>query len=114
MHEPIVTAENVEDLDFQTFLPSQLEEVDTYFVNSSIDDSAAEDHLDLAPTAADTAVNAENLANCTPDSLHIETDSTPNKADSTLDSNSRFGSSELRTKICLQPTCDHNVCHNRL
>ena len=45
MHEPIVTAENVEDRDFQTFLPSQLQELDTYFVNSSIDDSAAEDHF---------------------------------------------------------------------
>ena len=64
MHEPIVTAENVEDRDFQTFLPSQLQELDSYFVNSSIDDSAAEDHLDLAPTTADTVVNSENLANC--------------------------------------------------
>ena len=48
---------------------------------------AVEDHLDLAPTTADTAVNSENLVNCPPDSPHIETDSTPNKADSTLDSN---------------------------
>ena len=38
MHEPSVAAENVEDRDFQTFLPSQLQELDTYFVNSSIDD----------------------------------------------------------------------------
>ena len=87
MHEPFVTAENVEDRDFQTFLPSQLQELDTYFVNSSVNDSAAEDHLDLAPTTADTAVNSENLENCPPDSPHIETDSTQNKADSTLDSN---------------------------
>ena len=56
MHEPIVTAENVEDRDFQTFLPSQLQKLDTYF---AIDVSAAEDHLDLAPTTAETVVNSE-------------------------------------------------------
>ena len=45
-----------------------------------------EDHLDLAPAIAETVVNSENLVNCPPDSPHIEIDSTPNKADSTLDS----------------------------
>ena len=41
----------------------------------------------MVPTTADTVVNSENWANCPPDPPHIETDSTPNKADSTLDSN---------------------------
>ena len=34
MHELIVTAENVEDRDFQTCLPSQLQELDTFLANS--------------------------------------------------------------------------------
>ena len=41
----------------------------------------------MAPTTVDTIINSENLANGQPDSRHIETDSTPNKADSTVDSN---------------------------
>ena len=70
----------------QTFLTSRVEESDIYFANSSIDDSAAEDHFDLAPTSENTVVYSKNLANCPPDSPYIERDSTPNKADSTLDS----------------------------
>ena len=38
MYKPIVTAENAEDREFQTFLPLQLQELYTSFTNSSIDE----------------------------------------------------------------------------
>ena len=48
MPESFVTPKHVEDQDFQTLLPSQLQGLDTYFANSSIDNNAAEGHIDLA------------------------------------------------------------------